>query len=132
RIRCGQSWIGGAGGAGLVVCGHGEGRLGDVGGGCRLGEAVIGGVGPAERQATHRHRLGRADGLAGKSAAGGGSAQGDRVSAHCPRERSAAQIKGRRGRAVINLVVGGEVAHGQSLGRDVRYGRGRGVGCIIG
>src|SRR5439155_21202060 len=59
-----------------------------------------------------------------EGAARSAGAHGYIVAAHDTHQRGPAQIEGGRGRGVINLVVGGDAAHGQSFGRDVGGGRG--------
>src|SRR5207247_2797040 len=66
----------------------------------------------------------RADRRVGKGAAGSAGAHGYIVAAHYPYQRGPTQVEASRGRGVIDLVVGGDAAHGQSFGCDVGRGRG--------
>ena len=94
-----------AGGAGLVVGGDGERRLGDVGRGGRLGQGVIAGVGAAEAQSRHVTVLSVPAFLSAKAPVGAGGIEGDGVAADDTRQRGAAHIEGGAGGGVIDLLL---------------------------
>src|SRR5262249_5027907 len=112
----------------LVLAGGRDGQrpAGDVGRGRRRGarEGVVAGVGAAQRDAAHAHRLARAGILVGK---GGRTADAEGIAGHTV--VAIADGGGRRAVVDLALATGRDV---QRAGRDVR-GRGggrRGQGVV--
>src|SRR4029079_4577612 len=112
----------------LVVGGeaHGDRVRGDVGGGGGGGvRRVVGGVGAADGDPRHRHRLRAAHVLVCEGR--GRIGAGDVVARH----PVIGQGHGGDGGAVVDLVVAGG-ADGQGPGGDVRGGGRGGVGRVVG
>src|SRR5262249_52063208 len=97
RISGRQSWVGIAGGAGLIVGPDRESCLGDRGCGCRLSEVVIDGIAPAQAQAGDVTHFAATDVLGSKSADGATRRQRHCVSADNARQRCTACIKSSAG-----------------------------------
>ena len=99
---------------------------GDVGGQTgRLRERVVAGIGAAERDAGDRDGLARADVLVDEAGRIGRAVDRDHVGADDADQARAAEVDGRGGVAVVDLVLGDRARDGQVLGRDRLWDRGR-------